>query len=227
MRRPGAPALVAAAAALLPLVSVHVAWWLSLHYGLIPACNPYWDGCTSISGACRQEPVIYWFRFTMQPYGWLLVAFWSLAAIWAARIAPAARIRRWALLFCGATGAMFYTLYATYLGESGEVPSLLRRYGINLYFSLTVLAQMLLISVAASAAVLSQWMRRAFVTILALLLLLGLASLPLQFADITEAQQDAWLNALEWWYALLMAAIYPLTALAFQRTGFTLRAVWR
>lgn len=227
MKWPAAPALVALATAVLPILSVHIAWLLSLHYALIPACNPYWDGCTSISGACRQEPVIYWFRFTMQPYGWLLVAFWSLAALWAARIHPTARIRRWALLGCGATGAVFYTLYATYLGEAGEIPSLLRRYGINLYFSMTVLAQMLLISVAASAQVLSHGMRRAFVTILALLLLLGLASLPLQFADITEAEQDAWLNALEWWYALLMAALYPLMALAFERTGFTLRTAWR
>lgn len=227
MKRPGAPALVAIAAAALPLISVHVAWLLSLHYQLIPACNPYWDGCTSISGACRQEPVIFWFRFTMQPYGWLLIAFWAFAATWCAHIHPTARIRRWALLGCGAVGAAFYTLYATYLGESGEIPSLLRRYGINLYFSMTVLAQMLLISVAASAQVLGTRMRQGFVTILALLLLLGLASLPLQFMDITEAEQDAWLNVLEWWYALLMVALYPLTALAFERTGFRLQSVWQ
>jgi hypothetical protein len=211
------PAIIAWAACLLPLVSLHIAWLASTWLGLIEACIPYWEGCTSISRAARQEPVIYWFRFTMQPYGWLLAAFWGCCFVWAGRIHEAARIRRWALLGCGLVGALFYTLYATYLGEDGDLPRLLRRYGINLYFSMTVLAQMLLISIATSAGVLTPWLRRAFVIVLALLLGLGLASLPLQFL---VDNRDAWLNALEWVYALLMVACYPLTAMAFAHTGF-------
>ena len=213
------PAIIAWAACLLPLVSLHIAWLASTWLGLIEACIPYWEGCTSISRAARQDPVIYWFRFTMQPYGWLLAAFWGCCFVWAGRIHEAARIRRWALLGCGLVGALFYTLYATYLGEDGDLPRLLRRYGINLYFSMTVLAQMLLISIATSAGVLAPWLKRAFVTVLALLLGLGLASLPLQFV---VDDRDAWLNALEWVYALLMAACYPLVAIAFSRTGFGL-----
>lgn len=213
------PAIIAWATCLLPLIALHIAWLASTWLGLIEVCNPYWDGCTSISRAARQEPVIFWFRFTMQPYGWLLTAFWACCFVWAARVFEAARIRRWALLACGLVGALFYTLYATYLGEDGELPRLLRRYGINLYFSMTVLAQMLLISIATSAGVLVPWLRRAFLLVLALLLLLGLSSLPMQFAG---EDRDAWLNALEWVYALLMVACYPLTAIAFQHSRFGL-----
>lgn len=212
------PVIVAVTAAAWPVICLHAAWLMSTALGLIEPCNPYWDGCTSISRAARQDPVIYWFRFTMQPYGWLLAGFWGLCFAWAAAVHRAAWRRRWALLGCGLVGAVFYTLYATYLGEDGDVPGLLRRYGINLYFSMTVLAQMLLISLATSAGALPTALRRAFLVVLALLLGLGLASLPLQFFT---ADPDAWLNALEWWYALLMVACYPLTAIAFRITGFT------
>ena len=34
-----------------PLLAVHGAWLISLNAGLIPACIPYVEGCTSISRA--------------------------------------------------------------------------------------------------------------------------------------------------------------------------------
>lgn len=212
------PVVIALATALIPLIFVHVAWWWSTQLGLIPACNPYWHGCTSISAAMRNPPVVYLFRPVMLPWGWLLLAFWSLCALWAAQVHPTAVRRRWIMWLCGTVGAIFYLLYATWLGEEGELPRSLRRYGINLYFAMTVLAQMWLVSIAAAAGVLSQRLRHAFIALLAALLLLGLSSLPLQFIDGIDRR--AMLNALEWIYALLMIACYPLTALAFLQSGF-------
>jgi GNAT superfamily N-acetyltransferase len=218
-RHPGGnlPQVVAWATALWPLVAIHVAWLISVGHGAIEFCNPYWDGCTSISRAARQEPAIYWFRATMLPYGWLLAAYWALAWRWLALVNPTARLRRHAMLLMGLTGSVFYLLYATYLGEGGEVPQVLRRYGINLYFSMTVLAQMVLIHVVHRMTLLPNWQRHGFMAIFAALILLGVGSLPFQFF-VEDA--SAMLNALEWCYALLMVAAYPLTAMAWRHTGF-------
>ena len=45
------------AIALVMGVAVHLAWWLSLQGGHVEACNPYWDGCTSISRAARAASI--------------------------------------------------------------------------------------------------------------------------------------------------------------------------
>ena len=50
--------------------------------------------------------------------------------------------------------------------------------------------------------------------------MLGLASLPLQF--IVEDRR-AVLNALEWWYALLMVGTYALMGRVWQRQGWRLQ----
>ncbi|HEY0917555.1 MAG TPA: hypothetical protein VGE22_21920, partial [Solimonas sp.] len=187
-----------------------------------PACIPYIDGCTSISRAARQGDAILLFRAMMLPYVGLLALFWLLNARWCALLAPARVKSRRAMLACGLSGAVFLALYATILGVDGDFYRWLRRYGINLYFSLTVLAQMFLIAVASRAEALGAGLRRAFLWLLALLLGLGLASLPLQFLFDGPAR-DARMNALEWQYALLMVAAYPLTGLAWRRSGFRAR----
>lgn len=209
------------ATALWPLLAVHGAWAISLNAGLVPACIPYIEGCTSISRAARQGDAILLFRAMMLPYVGLLALFWLLNARWCALLAPQRMRARRAMLACGLVGSVFLALYATTLGVDGDFYRWLRRYGINLYFSLTVLAQMFLISIASRAEALGPGLRRAFLWLLALLLGLGLASLPLQFL-LDGPARDARMNALEWQYALLMVAAYPLTGLAWRRSGFRL-----
>lgn len=223
MRQPqgSSPEPLAWLAALLPLAAAHVAYLISLHAELVAACIPYLEGCTSISRAARQGDALLLFRALMLPYAALLALFWLVNAHWCALLAPARIISRRAMLGCGLVGAVFLALYVTTLGVDGDFYRWLRRYGTNLYFSLTVLAQMFLIAIASRAAALSVRLRRAFLLLLALLLLLGLASLPLQFWFEGRAK-DALMNALEWQYALLMVLAYPLTGYAWRRTGFRL-----
>lgn len=211
--------------AIWPLLVVHAAYLMSAQAGLVPWCLPYLEGCTSISRAGRQGDAVYLFRATMLPYALLLAWFWMVTARWCALIAPDRRRARRALLGCGLAGAGFLALYVSFLGVEGEVYQWLRRYGINLYFSLTVLAQMFLISIARHSAALPRRARLAFVLLLALLLALGLASLPLQFFE--REVRDAALNALEWQYGLLMVCAYPLTAYAWRRSGFDYQFVLR
>ncbi len=193
--------------ALWPVLIIHLAYFNSAAGGHLSWCWPYWDGCTSISAAARSGSSIYLFRAAMMPWAALMVLYWWLAAQWCRDRAPHALVRRWLVLACGWGGTLFYLLYATFLGEDGDAPRLLRRYGINLYFALTVLAQMWLISVAVGSGVLSRGQRRSFLSVFAALILLGLASLPLQFI-VDDCR--ALLNAIEWWYALLMMVTYAL-----------------
>jgi hypothetical protein len=215
------PAPLAWLTALLPLAAVHLSYLISAQAGLVPWCLPYLDGCTSISRAARQGEAILLFRALMLPSVALLMLFWWVNAQWCARLLPAAAWRRRAMLGCGLVGGLFLALYVTTLGVDGELYRWLRRYGINLYFALTVLAQMLLVAIAGRADALPGSLRRAFLLLSALLLGLGLASLPLQFL-LDGQRRDAWLNAVEWQYALLMVLAYPLTALAWRRSGFRL-----
>lgn len=211
---------VAWATALWPVLIIHLAYLNSAASGHLAWCWPYLDGCTSISAAARSGTSIYLFRATMLPWAALLGLYWWLAAQWCRQRVPGAPVRRRIMLACGMGGTLFYLLYATFLGEQGDLQRLLRRYGINLYFSLTVLAQMWLISIATKRGVLRAGDRRGFMTLFAALILLGLSSLPLQFM---VDDRKALLNAIEWWYALLMVGAYALMARVWQREGWSLR----
>lgn len=223
--RPGtdpgvSPEWLAWLAALLPVTVIHGLYLYSAQAGYVPWCLPYLDGCTSISAAARQGGALYGFRALMLPYVGVLAAYWWVAGLWCRALLPQARIRRRCMLALGLAGALFYLLYATFLGEQGPAYQLLRRYGINLYFAFTVLAQMLMISLLARQPQIPAALRRLFQLLFALLILLGLASLPLQYL---AEDRRALLNAIEWSYALLMACLYPLTGLAWRSTGLRLQ----
>jgi hypothetical protein len=205
------------AVALLPAALVCVVFLVSTTQGRVDPCNPFWDGCTSISRVARQPETIYLFRAVMLPYTALLMLFWVLAAAWCRVLNPQRRRSRVSMLAVGVAGAGFLVVYATYLGESTDLARWMRRYGINGFFALTVLAQMLLASQVLADARLPRWLRNTWLGVCALLLGLGLASLPLQYV---VDDRDAMLNAVEWQYALLMIVAYPLTAIAWRRTGF-------
>lgn len=207
-------------AGLIPLATIHACYLLAAAQDVVPWCFPYLDGCTSISRAARQEPAIYLFRAVMLPWSALLMLHWWLCSKWLKGWAPGAYRRRHAMLGLGVIGALFHILYATFLGVDGEIYQWLRRYGINVYFSFTVLAQILLMSLLVRDARLPLWLRGGKVGLCVALLGLGLLSLPLQYL---VADRGAVLNALEWTYALLMVSYFPLTGLAWRATGFALR----
>lgn len=207
-------------AALLPVAVVCAVFLVSTAGGRVEGCNPFWDGCTSISRVARQPETIYLFRAIMLPYTALLMLFWVLAGAWCRVLTPLRRRSRLFMVAVGVAGAGFLVVYATYLGESTDLARWMRRYGINGYFALTVLAQMLLASQVLTDPRLPRWLRHTWVGVCGLLLGLGLASLPLQYV---VDDRDALLNAVEWQYALLMVVAYPLTAMSWTRTGFDIR----
>ncbi len=54
-------------AGLLPAVASLAAWGLAMNAGLVPVCNPFLDGCVSISRAARHELPNHVFRALMLP----------------------------------------------------------------------------------------------------------------------------------------------------------------
>lgn len=52
-------------AGLLPIVAIHLSLLIAIDAGAIQGCNPYFEGCTSISATGRYVPASYLFRPAM------------------------------------------------------------------------------------------------------------------------------------------------------------------
>lgn len=210
--------------ALFPVAAVHLAYLISIAQGAVETCVPYWDGCTSISRAGRHDLANLVFKGLMLPHAAQLMGFWLIAWLWLRSLRADAGRRCHAVLALGIVGALFLILYASFLGAEGETYRWLRRYGINVFFSFSVLAQMLVIALLTPVAGLGALLRTTMLAFAATLLLLGLASLPLRYiaTDVERAT-----NALEWIYALLMALFYGLIGIAWGKTGYRLEAAVR
>ena len=207
---------------LLPLLAVHGSLAIAIGQGHIEACNPYWDGCTSISRAGRSGDAILLFRATMLPFAALLWLYWWLVLQWLTELRPAAIRRRRAVLTAGCMGGLFLAIYVASLGEQGALAAWMRRTGINLFFGLTVLAQMLTAQLLAGEAPPGiRSARRVLAGLCAVMLVLGLASLPLQHFVV---DRPALLNALEWQVSLLLICGLLVPARPWAQQQFRLQA---
>lgn len=182
-------------AGLAPLVGIHLAFIVGVDAGVLPACNPYVDGCASISATGRHPPGSLLFRAVMLPQSALLVFTWYFASLWLGQLGAAARARR-AVFWLGLLGALALIVYVTFLGTHGPTYEFMRRFGIYVYFIGTVFAQLTL-SFAMPA---SRW-RTVMRSTMALPFLLGLAN----FAQkAVLANPDRLENVIEWIVSLLM-----------------------
>ncbi len=208
---------------LFPLLAVNLAWWISTQAQAIPSCIPYLHGCASISAAGRGEPAIFMFRGAMIASAVLTMLFWVLASAWLRALAVPSAPRLRAMVLLGIGGSLFLIVYVVYLGTEGEAYRLMRRYGINFYFGLSYLAQVILAGYVwryGKGWGLSPWLSRVMLLSCALLLLMGLASIP---AKDWALDRKAISNILEWNLSLLMVMFYGFSQLAFQKTGFQVK----
>ena len=118
-------------AGFLPILSVHLAYGLNIQAGL-EGCNPYWDGCISVSAAARSGPGLWWFKGLAIPAAICMIMAWRGLTTQGLG-STAARL--------GMMGALFFLVYAAALGTDGDVYRWMRRYGVVFYFGLTGLAQ--------------------------------------------------------------------------------------
>ncbi len=197
---------LAALAGLLPLVATVLATTLSMQQGLVPSCNPFWDGCTSISRAARHELPNHLFRALMLPAATLQALVWVMVARWLLLAGAAGRGVRW-IAPLGVVAGIALVVYGSFLGTEGPVYRWLRQYGTVAYFGFTCL-NLLLTGNAVQALVrvgrlaMPRWLEHAMVALAVTLVLLGLGN-ALVAAAFGEPLKGRVENVTEWWGALI------------------------
>ncbi len=196
---------IAVLTALVPTFTVNLCYVISSSQGHIPACVPYFEGCTSISSAGRHGISYYLFKLGMVSSAVLLVMFWRGMSTHilsgAGRGAPV-------VATMGMGGAAFLVLYAGFLGTEGHIYFLLRRFGSILYFGLTMLAQLMALRRLETFA--PRWLTRTMKWGCFSMLFFGIASIPvMNYMDNKGTFQDI----IEWDFSLIMQMYFLLTAI--------------
>ena len=215
-------AWLALATGLLPLLVVNLSYIGSAAGGLVPTCVPYLQGCTSISASGRYGLAYFFFKAGMIPAAVLLAAYWVLSRRWLLTIGDDDSRMARVMVTVGCISAVFLILYTVFLGSKGDFYNLMRRFGVTIYFSFSVLAQMMLLSrlrriCERDDAILPGWVYRGKLILVGSLLLLGLGSIPISNFVADKARPE---NAVEWMFALLMVSYYFLSWRAWRCTGF-------
>ncbi|MBA4177974.1 MAG: hypothetical protein C0505_15670 [Leptothrix sp. (in: Bacteria)] len=212
-------------AGVLPLVATLVAWALSTHLGLVTACNPFIDGCVSISRAARHDLPNHVFRALMLPAATLQALVWLVTARWLRQHLGRTPGPRW-LAPLGVMAAIALVLYVSFLGTEGAVYRLLRQYGTVVYFGFTCLCMLLAggaVQKLAAAGVLRlpRLLEVAMLALAAALVLLGLgnAIVAAVFGGALKARIE---NVTEWWGALIFVAVFVALAAMWARLGLRL-----
>lgn len=216
-------------AGLLPAAATVAAFLISVRIGLIPSCNPFLEGCVSISRAARHDLPNYIFRALVLPGATLQALSWVLCAQWLRSIDPVGAKPPRALAPLGVLAGMFFILYGAFLGSEGDVYQWLRRYGINFYFGFTYLCMLL---TSARVFHLSQggWIRvpwhtdRALGVFCLLVLAFGLINLLAKYLLANEQLVDRLENSLEWFASSIFTLFFVMLAWLWNQTRFRLRA---
>lgn len=223
---PGPPASawplwpLALLAGLLPLVATVVATTLSMQQGLVPTCNPFWDGCTSISRAARHDLPNHLFRALMLPAATLQAVVWLLTARWLLQCGAVGRGVAW-IAPLGVVAGIALVVYGSFLGTEGPMYRWLRQYGTVAYFGFTCL-NLLLTGNAVQALVRAGRLRMpralecAMVTLATTLVLLGLGN-AIVAAAFGEPLKGRVENVTEWWGALIFVLGFVALALMWRR----------
>ncbi|MGB5581448.1 MAG: hypothetical protein WBM68_12835 [Woeseia sp.] len=211
---------------LLPIIGIHASYLIAVQFSRVPACLPYFSGCTSISSTGRHPPASYLFKAVMLPEAILLMAFWICCAGWLQALEGTIDSRRHRgtpqLVFLGCSGAFALILYVTFLGTHEAFYEFMRRFGIYMFFLLTMLAQLDLslrfryYAVASGNGSLRP-LSQLLLVLVALPFVLGALNLTLK---AVLANPDPPENAIEWIVVLLMQSHIALTYFAWRATGF-------
>lgn len=213
-------------AGLLPLVGTVVAYRVSVRLGLVPDCNPFIDGCVSISRAARHDLPNILFRALLLPAAVLQAICWLLSPGWLRTLGAAPDPWQRALPVIGVAAGVFLVPYGTFLGTEGAGYRWMRRHGVVFYFGLTCIG-MLIVSDQMRRRLQGKRLERrvgtALVALCALLPLLGLAHvlLPLWWSD--PALKDALQNSTEWWAGAIFTVFFFTLAWAWRNSGFALQ----
>lgn len=219
-------------AGLAPLLTVFACYAIAIETAGLPSCNPFLDGCTSVSATGRHAPASFLFRAVMLPQAIVLAGYWLASVAWyrALRESLGQDTRSGgAIGWFGVTGALFLLPYVTFLGSEEPFYEFMRRYGIYLYFLLNVVAQIIAASRTLPLVRQLGFSRCVVVarTQLALAWIpFALGALNLVLKAMLE-DSDAAENRIEWIFALLMQLYFVLSYVSWRETRFSLAAAIR
>ncbi|WP_280156321.1 hypothetical protein [Piscinibacter sp. XHJ-5] len=210
-------------AGLLPLVATVVAFALSARLGFIEPCNPFIDGCVSISRAARHGLPNHLFRALVLPAAALQALCWLLCGAWLRTLSAVSTRKLRALRWLGPAAAGFLVLYGAFLGTEGEAYRWMRRYGVMLFFGGTCIAMLIVSDATRGLALRARHVARALPLLCMVLPLLGLAN---AFAPLFQADahtRDALQNSTEWWGALIFTLFFVAISWLWHATRFEIR----
>lgn len=207
---------LALAAALLPMITIHLTYLVSALEGFVDWCLPYLQSCTSISRTGRHGTAYFIFKGVMLPAAVAGLLFWWLNPRWLRHLGADSERLGW-LTLLGVVACLALVLYTLALGHAGDGFRLLRRTGVVLYFSLTFLAQLLL-SGALCDVPGWQTQGRRLRSLCLLTLTVAMATVVLQAAayDFYQSIEDGF----EWCIALLLNLHALWVALLWRRSHF-------
>jgi hypothetical protein len=215
-------------AGLLPALASLLAWALSTHAALVPACNPFIDGCVSISRAARHELPNHLFRALVLPAATLQALTWLAAAQVLLQMGGEA-VRRSALVLAliGVVAGIALVIYGSFLGTEGAIYRALRRNGTTLYFGGTCLAMLLLARAlrrlhAKGRLALPRRHEHGLTALLGAMVLLGIGNAMVGWWADAQTQ-DRIENVTEWWGSLALTLAFVTLASLWRRLGVRLQ----
>ncbi len=214
---------------LVPIVTVFTCYSIAIDTAGLPVCNPFLDGCTSISATGRHPPASYLFKATMLPQSILLASYWLFNVAWLRALQRADGVANYSgptIGVIGVAGSLFLILYVTFLGTEQPFYEFMRRYGVYLYFALNVIAQLILAYKVLPRA--RNWPGTRLLPLVRAQLVLGwvpfaLGVLNLVLKAVLEESRPAE-NRIEWVFAMLMQAYFIITYFNWRETRFGVSA---
>lgn len=209
-----------------PFVGIHVCYWLAVQSGYLSACNPYIDGCTSISATGRTPPASLLFRAIELPMAALLLVLWPLTVHWLRSLDKSvsdATVR--GIVTTGVIGALALIVYTTFLGTEEPFYGFMRRFGIYFYFLGVTFAQLItaLALRRIGKANPESGLSRLSTAMLAFCLApfaLGLLNL-LQKSVLPYETSDPLENSIEWVATAMLQFWFMALYVAWKRTEFS------
>jgi len=210
---------LALATGLVPLLTIHATFAISVLEGYVELCVPYWDSCTSISRTGRYGTSYFIFKGTMLPAALLGILFWWLNSRWLRQLGVHSSGVAW-IPWLGLVASVSLGAYTMALGHEGDGFNLIRRIGVVLYFSLTFICE-LLVSAGLRSHPLWKHIGMRLLNLCQITLGVGILSVILEGAvpEFHDTREDAF----EWILAFLINAHALWLAFLWRKNRFRIR----
>ena len=177
---------------IIPFIAIHLSFILSVQNEYLALCNPYIDGCYSISRVARQPSSIIIFKILM------LVSALFLFFLWPRLFKPNYNKM---LIFIGRVGSLFLIAYIVALGEEGFFYEIMRRFGVFIFYIFTLISQWVF-TFSAKMRIRRFFLKNFLINIIVFLQLLAfLLAIPFFIFFKNYGYIE---NIIEWWITLLI-----------------------